>query len=255
VTGLHETAVEGFTKGTDAYERARPSYPPEAVAFVVDRLGIGPGTTVVDLAAGTGKLTRLLVPTGARIVAVEPVEAMRTKFASVVPAVEVLDGSAERLPCADASVDAVTVAQAFHWFRAREAIAELRRVLKPGGGVALAWNSRDASVPWVARLNEVIRWNRGQIPAYDSGAEDWAGMFAADGGFTPLELETFAYEQAMDLELLLDRVSSTSYIAALSDSDRAGVLEQVRAVVAGAGLGATFTLPHTTDVFWCKKRR
>jgi SAM-dependent methyltransferase len=253
VTELHETAVEGFTKGTDAYERARPSYPPDAVAFVVDRLGIGAGSTVVDVGAGTGKLTRLLVPTGARIVAVEPVEAMRAKFVATVPGVDVLDGTAEHLPCVDASVDAVTVAQAFHWFRARETIIEFRRVLGPGGGVALLWNSRDPSVPWVARLNEVIRWNRGQIPAYDSGAEDWAGLFASAGGFTPLEHETFAQEQEMDLELLLDRVSSTSYIAALPDADRAGVLEQVRVVVAGAGLGPTFTLPHTTDVYWCKK--
>jgi hypothetical protein len=88
---------------------------------------------------------------------------------------------------------------------------------------------------------------------YDSGAEDWAGLFAGEGGFTPLEHRRFAQEQEMDVDLLLDRVSSTSYIAALSDSDRAGVLAQVRAVVAAAGLGATFPLPHTTDVFWCTK--
>jgi SAM-dependent methyltransferase len=254
VTEVHATAASGFTKGTDAYERARPSYPPEAVEFVVETFGIGPASTVVDLAAGTGKLTRLLVPTGARIVAVEPVDAMRAKLAAVVPGVEVRAGTAEDLPCADASVDVVTVAQAFHWFRASEALTEIQRALRPGGGVALLWNSRDASVPWVKRLNEVIRWNQGDIPAYDSGVEDWAGLFAAAGGFTPLRHRSFRSEQQLDVPLLLDRVSSTSYIAALDDDARARVLDAVRGVVADAGLGGTFTLPHLTDLHWCNRQ-
>jgi SAM-dependent methyltransferase len=253
VSGIHDVAVEGFTKGTDAYERARPSYPPEVVSFVVRELGIGPASTVVDLAAGTGKLTRLLVPTGARIIAVEPVAAMRVKLTEVVPGVEVRDGTAEALPLADASVDSVTVAQAFHWFRPGEALGEIRRVLKPGGGLALLWNSRDASVPWVARLNEAIRWNKGQVPAYDSGAEDWAALVAGVGGFTPLQLTSFQHEQEMDLALLLDRVSSTSYIAALPDDARAQVLDEVRDVVAEAGLAERFALPHRTDLYWCTK--
>jgi SAM-dependent methyltransferase len=253
VSGIHDVAVEGFTKGTDAYERARPSYPPEVVSFVVRELGIGPASTVVDLAAGTGKLTRLLVPTGARIIAVEPVAAMRAKLTEVVPGVEVRDGTAEALPLADASVDSVTVAQAFHWFRPGEALGEIRRVLKPGGGLALLWNSRDASVPWVARLNEAIRWNKGQVPAYDSGAEDWAALVAGVGGFTPLQLTSFQHEQEMDLPLLLDRVSSTSYIAALPDDARAQVLDEVRDVVAEAGLAERFALPHRTDLYWCTK--
>jgi SAM-dependent methyltransferase len=253
VSGIHDVAVEGFTKGTDAYERARPSYPPEVVSFVVRELGIGPASTVVDLAAGTGKLTRLLVPTGARIIAVEPVAAMRAKLTEVVPGVEVRDGTAEALPLADASVDSVTVAQAFHWFRPGEALGEIRRVLKPGGGLALLWNSRDASVPWVARLNEAIRWNKGQVPAYDSGAEDWAALVAGVGGFTPLQLTSFQHEQEMDLALLLDRVSSTSYIAALPDDARAQVLDEVRDVVAEAGLAERFALPHRTDLYWCTK--
>ncbi|TML90214.1 MAG: class I SAM-dependent methyltransferase [Actinobacteria bacterium] len=254
VSDVHDVAVEGFTKGTDAYERARPSYPPAAVDFVVRELGIGPASTVVDLAAGTGKLTRLLVPTGATIIAVEPVEAMRAKLVEVVPGVEVRDGTAEALPLGDASVDCVTVAQAFHWFRARDALGEIDRVLRPGGGLALIWNSRDVSVPWVTRLNQVIRWNRGQIPAYDSGAEDWAALVADAGGFTPLQFTSFRHEQEMDLPLLLDRVSSTSYIAALADDDRARLLDDVRALVSEAGLAEHFALPHRTDLYWCTKQ-
>jgi SAM-dependent methyltransferase len=254
VTGIHDVAVEGFTKGTDAYERARPSYPPAAVAFLVDELGIGPASTVVDLAAGTGKLTRLLVPTGAKIIAVEPVEAMRTKLRDVVPGIEVRAGAAEALPLADGSADCVTVAQAFHWFRPAEALAEIGRVLRPGGGLALLWNARDASVPWVARINQAIRWNRGQIPQYDDGAEDWAALVAGATVFTPLQFTSFRHDQEMDLPLLLDRVSSTSYIAALPDDDRARVLDEVRDVVAEAKLADRFALPHRTDLYWCTKR-
>ena len=107
-------AAHGFDANADAYEAARPSYPAEAVAHIVGHGGIGPGTRVLDLAAGTGKLTRLLVPTGAHVVAVEPVAAMRDLLVAALPALEVHDGTAEDLPLPDASVDAVTVAQAFH---------------------------------------------------------------------------------------------------------------------------------------------
>jgi SAM-dependent methyltransferase len=254
VSRVHAVAAEGFTKGTDAYERARPSYPLDAVAVVVDELGIGPGSTVVDLAAGTGKFTRLLAATGARLVAVEPVEAMRAKLAEVVPGVDVRDGTAEAMPVDDASVDAVTVAQAFHWFRAAEALREIARVLRPGGGLALIWNARDSSVPWVARLHELIRWNRGQIPADDAGGEDWAGLDARAGAFTPLQTRAFRHEQELDVELLCDRVASTSYIAALPDDDRTALLDRVRALVAEAGLPERFPLPHRTDLYWCAKQ-
>jgi SAM-dependent methyltransferase len=251
VSELHP-ATRGFA-AADVYERGRPDYPAAAIEKIVDRFDLRPGRTVLDLAAGTGKLTRLLVPTGARIIAVEPVEAMRTKLVEVVPGVEVRDGTAEAMPFADASVDCVTVAQAFHWFRATEALGEIGRVLRPGGGLALLWNSRDTSVPWVARLNEVIRWNRGQIPAYDSGAEDWAALVARAGGFTTLQFTSFRHDQEMDLPLLLDRVSSTSYIAALPDGDRARLLDDVRALVSEAGLAEHFALPHRTDLYLCKK--
>lgn len=243
-----------FERAAEDYERARPSFPPEAVEVLRERLDLRAGRTVLDLAAGTGKLTRLLVPTGATIIAVEPVEAMRAKLVEVVPGVEVRDGTAEALPLGDASVDCVTVAQAFHWFRARDALGEIDRVLRPGGGLALIWNSRDVSVPWVTRLNQVIRWNRGQIPAYDSGAEDWAALVADAGGFTPLQFTSFRHEQEMDLPLLLDRVSSTSYIAALADDDRARLLDDVRALVSEAGLAEHFALPHRTDLYWCTKQ-
>jgi SAM-dependent methyltransferase len=254
VSRIHEVATQGFTKGTDAYERARPSYPSDAIDFIVAELDIGPASVVVDLAAGTGKFTRLLVPTHARLIAIEPVAAMRTKLAEIVPGIDARDGTAESIPLQDGTVDCVTVAQAFHWFRGADALTEIGRVLRRGGGVALLWNARDTTVPWVARLHEIIRWNQGQIPAYDAGQEDWAGMVARTGEFTPLQLRSFRHDQELDLPLLLDRVASTSYIAALPDDDRALVLDQVRGLVADAGLPDRFILPHRTDLYWCRKR-
>src|SRR5687768_1642879 len=122
---VHEVAQRGFDAGADAYERARPSYPAEAVAWFVDNLRISDGARVCDLAAGTGKFTRLITPSGADIIAVEPVEGMSRHLRSAQPEVPVVAGTAEALPFADGSLDAVTVAQAFHWFDEDRAFAEL----------------------------------------------------------------------------------------------------------------------------------
>jgi SAM-dependent methyltransferase len=249
---IHEVARAGFGAEAEAYERGRPSYPPAAVRFVVDALGIGPGRTVLDIGAGTGKFTRLLVPTGARIVAVEPVGAMREKLAALVPEAEVVEGTGEALPLPDASADAAVVAQAFHWFRADAALAEIARVLRPGGGLALVWNSRDRRVPWVARMSEIIRWNAGQIPTYDAGDERWRDLVAASGRFTPLEMRELELEHEVDVETLLDRVRSVSYIADMAEPDQAAVLGEVRALV--AGFPPRFVLPYRTFVYWCQRR-
>src|SRR3954454_1555934 len=132
--------ANAFGPAAGDYERARPSYPAAAIDVLRRELGIGPGRMVCDLAAGTGKLTRLLVPSGATILAVEPVPGMRDELRVAVPDVEVVDGTAEAMPFPDASVDAVTVAQASHWSRFDEALAEIRRVVRPGGGLAILFN-------------------------------------------------------------------------------------------------------------------
>ena len=101
----------------DVYERARPEYPAEAVDWIAAKLDLRPGRTVLDLGAGTGKLTRALIPTGARVIAVEPGDAMRAELERAVPSALALRGSAEAIPLGDNTVDAITVGQAFHWFR------------------------------------------------------------------------------------------------------------------------------------------
>src|SRR3954471_9902173 len=140
---MHPVAAAGFASAADVYERARPSYPVEAVEWMARRTGLGPGSTVVDVGAGTGQLTRPLPATGARVVAIEPVAEMRAKLDGF----ESHDGTAEELPLADASADVITVAQAFHWFDHARALPELHRVLRPGGHLALFWNSRDLGDP------------------------------------------------------------------------------------------------------------
>src|SRR5439155_11730600 len=140
----------------ESYERRRPSYPSEIVAWIVRRLGIGPVTTVVDVGAGTGKLTRQLVPTGARVIAVEPLDEMRAQLEAAAPGVRALSGSAEALPLGDATADAITVASAMHWFDPDRALPELHRVLKPGGGLAVLGNARDLAQPLQAAVQEII---------------------------------------------------------------------------------------------------
>ena len=247
---IHDTAAAGFSAGSGAYARGRPSYPQEAIDFLADELGLRPGKRVLDLAAGTGKFTALLVPTGADVVAIEPVREMGDELRSAVAGVEVLEGTAEAIPLPDASVDAVTVAQAFHWFDAPAALGEIARVLHPGGGLAMIWNRRDESVPWVKRMNELIHWHEFNFSGYDT--IDWPDVVASSGLYTPLQQAAFRYEQVLDRDGLEARIRSVSYIAAMEQKERDEVVATgMRAVEA---MAEPFVLPYNTLVFWCSKR-
>ncbi|MEA2675599.1 MAG: hypothetical protein QOI92_2791, partial [Chloroflexota bacterium] len=250
---INETAAKGFSAGADAYERGRPDYTPDAVATLVRELRIGPGTRVLDLAAGTGKLTRQLVDTGAEIVAVEPVAEMRAKLAIAVPGVEALEGTAERIPLPNHSMDAIVVAQAFHWFDGIRAMSEIRRVLVPRGGLGIIWQSRDAIRPWIERLNEIIDGAAAGQPRYRGDA--WRASFDLSALFDPLETARFAHIQRGDVDTMVDRVASISYVAAMPADRRAIVLDAVRNLLAtdpdtsGADV---IELPYRADVFWTR---
>lgn len=244
-------AAAGFDTSAGAYERARPSYPPDAVADLVAELGIGPGRTVVDLGAGTGKLTRLLVPTGARVVAVEPSRGMRAELQGAVPAAEVLDGTAESIPLEDGTAAAAVAAQAFHWFDGDRALAEIARVLEPGGALALIWNVRERSVDWVRRLADVIEPYRDGVPTYRSG--DWKAAFDRTDLFEPLRHRSYGYAHETDAATMVERVASISWVAALPDGEREEVLDRVRALF--DGMPGRFPVPYRTDLWWCRVRR
>ena len=232
-------ATRGFGLAADAYERGRPDYPQAAIDWIVERLGIGPGKTVVDLAAGTGKLTRLLVPTGADVVAVEPIAEMRAK----IEGARAVEGTAEAMPLGDASADAVTVGQAFHWFRAEDALAEIHRVLRPGGGLALVWNVRDESHPLNAGASAIIAPLEGGVPR--GRKRDWAEVIGAS------ETASFPHEQLLDEDGFVERFLSISFVAAAPEPARAEVAEQLRALARGAE--TPIRLPYVTEVYLATK--
>jgi SAM-dependent methyltransferase len=233
---VHRAAATGFARGVEAYERGRPEYPPEAIAYLQRELDLRPGRTVVDLAAGSGKLTRQLAALGCEVIAVEPVEEMR---AAIGAGIQALEGTAEAIPLPADSADAVTVAQAFHWFDGPRALAEIARVLRPGGALALVWNRRPVeSSPLHAAISEIIDPYRRNTPAHATGA--WRDAFVD----SELIEWTHAWSQRMDADALADRVGSTSFIAALEDEERERVLARVRALAADGPVD----LPYVCEV-------
>lgn len=207
-----------FDTVADTYESGRPPYADEAVHWIAGRL---PAGRVLDLAAGTGKLTRQLVALGLDVVAVEPGDEMRRVLARVLPDVEALAGTAEAIPLPDASVDAVTVGQAFHWFRPDEAFAELHRVLRPGGGVALLWNVWNDDDPLLRRVDEVL------APLRPPAARDVPLEVDRDRFGEP-EQRRFVQARRLTTDALVAWVASTSAVSTAPAAERDGILDRVR---------------------------
>jgi len=254
---VHDVAQRGFDAGADAYERARPSYSDETVAWFVEHLRLAPGVRVCDLAAGTGKLTRLLAPSGAEILAIEPVEGMSRHLRALQPDVPVVAGTAEAMPLAEESLDAVTIAQAFHWFDAERAFRELARVLRRGGRVGIVWNARDRSEPWVDELWRIMDRFEKRAPWRDH--ENWHDSALGDRpGFGELHAAEFHHEQRLSVEDVVQRFASVSHIAALDDAGRDAVLDQVRDVLATHPdtVGRQeLAIPYRVDAYWCERLR
>jgi SAM-dependent methyltransferase len=244
VSWVHRAAVAGFAANAEGYERGRPSYPPDAVEWLAAELGLGEGRTVVDLAAGTGKLSRLLAAGGARVIAVEPLDEMR---ALIGPPAEALAGTAEQIPLPDASADAVTVAQAFHWFDGERALAEIHRVLRPGGALALIWNHRDDDDEVTAAAEAIVAPYRGDTPHHQTGR--WRDSFDTTALFGPLEERTFRNSQRLDADGMALRFGSSSFIASLPAEQRAEIIERVRALAADGPA----TIRYVTETFVCRR--
>jgi SAM-dependent methyltransferase len=252
---IHPVARAGYAAGAEAYERARPDYPAAALARLDLELGLGAIGPVVEVGAGTGKLTRQLRPLVPRLVAVEPVEAMRRVLAAALPGVAVVAARAEALPLRSGLAGAALVGQAFHWFDGRAALAELHRVLRPGGGLGLLWNHRDESVDWVRRLSEIIEPEAGEAPRFRSGR--WRQAFEGQALFGPLVEATFDHQQAGSPELLVERVASISFVAALPGARREALLSEVRRLLATHPETAgreVIRLPYRTLACWARRR-
>jgi SAM-dependent methyltransferase len=236
---VHRAAAAGFGGAAAEYARTRPGYPGEAVDWLARELDLRAGRTVVDLGAGTGKLTQDLVRTGARVIAVEPVDEMR---ALIEPPAEALAGTAEAIPLDDASADAVTAAQAFHWFDHTPALAEIRRVLAPGGALAVVWNRfRDDD-----ELNQAIRAliepYQGDAPHVRDGI--WDRALATSELFELAEQRSFDNPHHVPAGAMGERVGSTSFIASLPEAERARVVAAADELAGGHAV----TLGQVTEV-------
>jgi SAM-dependent methyltransferase len=226
-------ATRGFEAAGERYERGRPEYPPRAVDWLVAQLGLAgrPGARVLDIGAGTGKLTRPLLERGLRVLAVEPVAGMRATLERTAPGADVRAGQAEALPLEAGEVDAVAAGQAFHWFANAAALSEFARVLRPDGRLGLVWNRRDLDQPLQAAISRLLAPYRAGTPAHAGDA--WRAAFTPAAPFEPAAEHRIAHAQALDADGLADRVLSISFIAALPSDERRAVEGRVRELAAG----------------------
>jgi SAM-dependent methyltransferase len=224
VVALHHAAETGYNLAAADYERVRPSYPTRALSVLADALDLKSGQRVADLGAGTGKFTRLLALTGAKVVAVEPVAAMRERLTEILPQVQAVAGAAEATGLPDASVDAVVAAQAWHWFDGPAALTEIERITGPYGRLGLVWNTLDASVPWVAEYSRIYQaWRTDELPVHTDGS--WRATFEGRRGWKPLNSAYVANPYVTDREGVLGQALTSSRISTLGNAER----EEIRA--------------------------
>jgi SAM-dependent methyltransferase len=245
-----ERHAASFGRVADAYDRGRPPYPSEALAWLVDELDVTPASTVLDLAAGTGKLTAALVPRAGHVIAVEPVAEMRRVLSAGRPEAEILAGTAEQIPLAGGRVDAVFVAAAFHWFDADVALAEIHRVLRPGGGLGLLWNRPEwAGEDWYPEFTTMLDRAREEQEApnrYVAG--EWRAALERSSAFGPVCKREFRHVHRVTRDGFLARVASWSVFAVLPDAEREELLGAVAELLDRRGI-SELDLPYRTDTY------
>jgi SAM-dependent methyltransferase len=233
--------ARSFDRAAVQYERARPGYPPA----LLDLLPLPANAEVLDLGAGTGKLTRVLVKRYRRVIAVEPLDGMRAILDNVVPEAESQAGWAESIPVPDASVDGVFAGQAFHWFNNDEAVAEIARVLRPGGVLCLVWNEGVDPSPLPRDYRAYLETLH--APTLDIvRAGPTASEILGRGPFGPVETATVPHDQVQDRDGVLDFARSVSWIAHRPDEERVEIMRKLDGLL-GDG---PFAFPMKSEVTW-----
>ncbi|MEB2646631.1 SAM-dependent methyltransferase [Pseudomonas sp. C 49-2] len=254
MTGVHTSAQQGFSTQAVTYAQGRPDYPRQLTGWLADTLHLDALSSVIDLGAGTGKFTRLLSTLAPTLIAVEPVAAMGAQLTKLLPDVRLVNGTAESIPLPAASADAVVCAQAFHWFSTEAALAEIHRVLKPGGRLGLVWNVRDESVDWVAAITDIITPYEGDTPRFHTGR--WREAFTGEY-FSEPEMTCFPYSHVgSPQEVIMDRFLSVSFIAALPEASKAVVTAQLQALIdTHPSLKGrdTVAFPYQTQAYVCHR--
>ncbi|MFD7652757.1 class I SAM-dependent methyltransferase [Actinosynnema sp. NPDC059797] len=238
---LRARRANSFGARAEAYAEHRPDYPVAAVRWALEPLGGEGPFEVLDLGAGTGKLTGVLLGEGHQVTAVEPDEGMLGELVRRHGSARALPGSAERIPVPDDTVDAVLVGQAFHWFDPERALPEIARVLRPGGVLAALWNEFDVSVPWLAEFNRVA----GSSVSSNDARGDWMPDHDA---FTDAEERVFRHSQPRTAESLVATVNTHSHLLVIPPEERDEVNARMRAFLAATPetSGDGFELPLRT---------
>ncbi len=237
---LHPLAVH-FESVVEQYEDGRPEFPPAVVGAICAELGVGPGARVLDLAAGTGKLTRALLAADLDVVAVEPGAKLRERLGASIGSERILAGTAEEIPLEEGSVDLVTASDAFHWFDVPAALAEIRRVLRPAGspgGLAIIFVGQDwRPAPWGMELAELLGELRGEDHPLWNGPS-WRELVLEATGWDGLRELTIKIAAPASRAQILDYLTSFSYVAMLAPDERADAVERAAAVIDGGEIPA-----------------
>jgi ubiquinone/menaquinone biosynthesis C-methylase UbiE len=254
---VNTVAAQGFEQAATVYEQARPSYPNEVIDFIkslYDKPDI-----IIDLGAGTGKLTRLLAPIGAReIIAIEPVSAMRENLKKIPIITKIIDGTAEHIPFENNTIDMIICGQSFHWFANHRALAEFNRVLKPNGLLVLVWNVADhRGREWAEKIYEYVDSFRSNgVTRYKT--MEWKIAFENQTFFSSLQHKQFTNQQRATRDLAIKRILSISFVAALPSAQQSKLIDEVRKMfdnVEELRDSQEFDVNSLTDVYWCSSLR
>lgn len=250
--GVHSAATDGYGRAAETYAQARPSYPDEAVDWLLAELG--QPSEAVEVGAGTGKFTAQLAERGVEVLAVEPVRAMRDRLSALGHLVTALDATAERLPFGVASVRSLVASQSLHWTDITAALAEFDRVLTPSAGIGLIWNFRDIAVDWQRDLDMLLTELRGDAPHSRDGRWERA---VESSKFSIVSSQTWRWSVPTDQTGVVARVRSVSYVAAMTEDDQRRVDACVRDILRIHGLEASaegFGFPYVTEAYILRRR-